>query len=35
MVISYWDMFTLGAIAGAIGMFGIIVIAAIVSNHKK
>ena len=35
MVIDYWGMFTLGAIAGALGMLGIIIVAAILSNKKK
>lgn len=35
MFIGPWGMFGLGVATGAIGMLGIIVIAAIVSNNKK
>lgn len=35
MSIGYWGMFTLGAVAGALGMLAIIVVAAVVSNNKK
>lgn len=35
MFISAWGMFGLGVATGAVGMLGIIVVAAIVSNRKK